>query len=211
MCSPAQSRRLSVRGACAFLLLSCSSFQSALAPAEPHTEGMPAPGQIPDSLLRNAIEHGDLIVLATPMDMVSNHGFLTPQFQMGAKETWYDVKLVVDSVLKGKLKHAKHPDLGMLPAALTPPPPFGTLAANEIVVQYPAVTSTSSDWAAAAPLVPGERAIFIFRRCYYCLPISGVAHGRGPYYKANPLVAVGQASKLPPAEWARVARLAERR
>ena len=103
------------------------------------------------------------------------------------------------------------PGLGGIPALFVPPPPFGRLEADEIVVQYPAVTSSQSDWAAAAPLVPGERAIFIFRRCYYCLPISGVAHGRGPYYKANPLVAVGQTSKLPPAEWERLARLAERR
>lgn len=65
-------------------------------------------------------------MLATPVDMVSEHGFLTPRFQVGAKETWYDVKLVVDSVFKGKLKHAKRPHLGRLPAALTPPPPFGT-------------------------------------------------------------------------------------
>ena len=34
---------------------------------------------------------------------------------MGAKETWYDVRLVVDSVYKEKLKHAKRPVLGMLP------------------------------------------------------------------------------------------------
>jgi hypothetical protein len=59
--------------------------------------------------------------------------------------------------------------------------------------------------------VTGERAIFIFKRCYYCLPITGVAHGRGPYYKANPLVALGRGSKLPAAEWGRVVRLAERR
>jgi hypothetical protein len=65
-------------------------------------------------------------------------------------------------VLKGKLKNAKRPDLGMLPAMFTPPPAFGELAPNEIVVQYPAVTTRASDWAAAAPLVPGERAIFIF-------------------------------------------------
>lgn len=78
-------------------------------------------------------------------------------------------------------------------------------------MQYPAVTARNSDWAATAPLVPGERAIFIFRRCYYGLPISGLATSRGPYYKANPLVALGRASKLPPAEWERLARLAERR
>jgi hypothetical protein len=211
MRSPGWYRRLPLLVASTFLLLSCSNFQGALAPATPSTEDSCAPGPVLDSLLRETIRHGGLIVLTTPVDMVSEHGFLTPRFQMGAKETWYDVKLVVDSVFKGKLKHAKPPDLGMMPAALTPPPPFGTLAANEIVVQYPAVTASNSDWAAAAPMVPGERAIFIFRRCYYCLPISGLATGRGPYYKANPLVALGRASKLRPVEWERLARLAERR
>jgi len=197
--------------ACALFLGSCSSFQSATAPALPLSGPASPAGQLPDSILHEVIRQGDLIVLATPVEMASNHGFLTPQFQLGAKETWYDVKLTVDSVLKGKLKHAKRPDLGILPAVLTPPPAFGTLAPNEIVVQYPAVTSSRSEWAAAAPLVPGERAVFIFRRCYYCLPISGVAHGRGPYYRANPLVAVGRASKLPAGEWPRLARLAARR
>jgi hypothetical protein len=195
---------------CVLLLASCSTFHSALAPALPFTADTPASKQIPDSVLSAAIRRGDLIVLATPVELASQHGFLTPRFQLGAKETWYDVKLTVDSVLKGKLKHAKRPDLGMLPATLTPPLAFGRLAANEIVVQYPVVTSSSNDWAAAAPLVPGEQAIFIFRRCHYCLPISGLAHGRGPYYKASPLVAIGQASKLPPAEWPRLARLARR-
>jgi len=172
----------------------------------PSTTAMPPSGQIPDSVLREAIRHAELIVLATPTELASQHGFLTPQFQLGAKETWYDVKLAVDSVVKGKLKRAKRPDLGVLPAWLTPPPTFGRLAKHEIIVQYPAVTSRASDWAAAAPLVPGERTVFIFRRCYYCLPISGVATGRG-YYKANPLVAVGRESKLPPEEWPRVVRI----
>ena len=211
MIGSAKSRRLPLLAACLLPLVSCSPFQSALAPAQPLAGPGPPAGPLPDSVLREAIRHGDLIVLATPVEMASNHGFLTPQFQLGAKETWYDVKLTVDSVLKGKLKSAKRPDLGMLPALFTPPPAFGELAPNEIVVQYPAVTSRASDWAAAAPLVPGERAIFIFRRCYYCLPISGVAHGRGPYYKANPLVAVGRASKLPPAEWGRLSQLAKKR
>jgi hypothetical protein len=189
------------------LLASCSTFQRAIAPALPYTGGMPEPGQVSDSVLREAIRHSELIVLATPVDLASQHGFLTPQFQLGAKETWYDVKLVVDSVLKGKLERAKRPDLGVLPAVFTPLPSFGRLKENEIVVQYPAVTSSGSRWAAAAPLVPGERAVFLFRRCYYCLPIGGLVHARGPYYTANPLVAIGQETKLPPADWARVARL----
>jgi hypothetical protein len=164
-------------------------------------------GQVPDSILIRVIREGDLIILGTPLDVVSDYGFLTPAFQLGAKETWYQVKVAVDSVIKGKIKSAKNVDLGMLPAALTPPPPFGRLAKNEIVVQYPAVTFIRSRWADAATLVPGERAVFIFNRCYYCLPISGLAHARGPYYTANPLVAQGWGSKLNPAEWPRVSRL----
>ena len=185
---------------------SCSAFQRALAPAEPYPAAMPAAGQIPDSVLRRAVRRAELVVLATPLELASQHGFLTPQFQLGAKETWYDVRLSVDSVLKGKLRRAKRPDLGALPAALTPPAAF-RLAKNEIVVQYPVVTTRKSDWAAAAPLNPGERAIFIFRRCYYCLPITGLVTGRGSYYKANPLVAIGPESKLPPGEWPRLRRL----
>ena len=212
MCAPHPRRPLETGVACVLLLSACSTLQQAAAPALPFSTVMAAPGTLPDSVLREAIGDGELIVLATPMELASQHGFLTPHFQLGAKETWYDVKLVVDTVLKGKLTRAKHPDLGMLPALFIPPSTFGKLAANEIVVQYPVVTSGNNDWAAAAPLVPGERAVFVFRRCYYCLVISGVAHGRGPYYKANPLVAVGQASKLPPDELQRVARLlAERR
>jgi hypothetical protein len=185
----------------------CSTYRSALAPALPTAQVTPAVGQVPDSLLIKVIREGDLIVLGTPLDIVSDYGVLTPAFQLGAKETWYQVKVAVDSVIKGKIKSAKYVDLGMLPAALTPPQPFGRLAKNEIVVQYPAVTFIRSRWANAATLVPGERAVFIFNRCYYCLPISGIAHGRGPYYTANPLVAQGWGSKLDPAEWPRVTRL----
>jgi hypothetical protein len=193
------------------LLTSCSTFQRAREPAHPLTAELPQSGLVPDSVLRRAIRKAELIVLGTPLELVSQHGFLTPQFQLGAKETWYDVKVVVDSVLKGKLKRAQRPDLGALPATLTPPPSFRRLAKNEIVVQYPTVTARNSDWASAPPLVPGERAVFIFRRCYYCLPITGLVTGRGSYYKANPLVAMGWESKLRPDEWPRVARLLEER
>jgi hypothetical protein len=190
------------------LLVSCSAFQRATEPVGPVASTAATANSIPDSALRNAIRKAELVVLATPMALASQHGFLTPQFQMGARETWYDVKLQVDSVVKGKLKRAKRPDLGMLPAALTPPPAFRGLQANQIVVQYPAVTSSRSNWAGAPPLIPGEAAIFMFRRCYYCLQIGGVANPRGPYYTANPLVAMGPVSKLPPGEWSRVVRLA---
>lgn len=207
MRGPTFDFRFQLELSCLCLVAGCSTFQSALAPAVPYPAEMPATGQVPDSVLRRAVGRAELIVLATPLELAAQHGFYTPQFQLGAKETWYNVKLVVDSVLKGKLKRAKYPDLGGLPAALTPPPAFGRLASNEIVVQYPAVTSRSSNWSAAASLIPGERAVFIFRRCYYCLPITGMVTGRGPYYRANPLVAMGYESKLPVEEWPRVARL----
>jgi hypothetical protein len=199
--------RSALVGLLLFQLASCSSFQSALAPALPTSGRMPAAGQIPDSVLREAVRHAELVVLGTPVELASLYGFMTARFQFGAKETWYDVRVVVDSVLKGKLKRAKWPDLGMLPATFKPPPSFGKLAPNEIVVQYPAVNTTQSDWASAPPLVPGERAVFIFRRCYYCVEITGLVHPRGTYYKANPLVAIGWESKLPEDEWDRVQRL----
>ena len=49
-------RRLPLAGACAFLFLSCSAFQSATAPAPPLAGDMSAPGAVSDSLLREAIQ-----------------------------------------------------------------------------------------------------------------------------------------------------------
>ena len=89
MRSPGRCRGIPLWVAGTFVLFSCSKFQSALAPAPPLAADSSAPGPVPDSLLREAIRRGDLIVLATPVEMVSNHGFITPQFQLGAKETWY--------------------------------------------------------------------------------------------------------------------------
>lgn len=188
-------------------LSGCTTFQQALAPALPLDAGGFAAAPLPDSLLAEVLDRGQLIVLATPVEVASAHGFMTPSFQLGPKETWYDVKLVVDSVAKGKLKQAKLRDLGFLPAAITPPPPFGRLGENEIIVQYPVTNAAWSRWTTAAPLTVGERAAFVFRKCYYCVPITGIATGRGPYYTASPWVAVGAASKLPPEEWPRVVRL----
>jgi hypothetical protein len=183
----------------------CQTFQTAMAPAEPLTRETPDIGEVPDAILLDAIRHTELIVLAVPLALDAATGSLSPGFQLGAKETWYNVKLAVDSVVKGKLGRAKSPDFGSLPASYAPAAPFGRLAHNEIVVQYPAVTSIRSDWAAAPPPVVGERAVFLFRRCWYCITMA-LNTGRGPY-KANPLVAAGWGSKLAPAEWPRVLSL----
>jgi hypothetical protein len=183
----------------------CRTFRTAMAPAEPLTRETPAIGEVPDAILLDAIRRSELIVLAVPLQLDAATGSLSPGFQLGAKETWYNVKLAVDSVLKGKLGRAKSPDLGFLPATYAPPPPFGRLARNEIVIQYPAVTYIRSEWAAAPPPVVGERAVFLFRRCWNCVTIA-LATGHGPY-KASPLVAAGWGSKLAPAEWPRVSSL----
>ena len=198
-------------GMLGYLLISapaCGTFQTAMAPAAPLSREMPGVGEVPDAILLDLIRHSELIVLAIPQDLLPAIGSLSPVFQLGAKETWYNVKLTVDSVGKGKLGWAKSPDLGFLPAVYAPPEPFERLARNEIVVQYPAVTSIRSDWAAAPPPVVGERAVFLFRRCWNCVTV-GLATGRGPY-KANPLVAAEWGSKLDPAEWPRVAALLAR-
>jgi hypothetical protein len=183
----------------------CASLQTATTPVAPLDRDMPQIGQVPDGILIDLIRRSELIVLGTPEDLASAVGSLSPGFQLGAKETWYHVRLAVDSVAKGRLGHAKSPDLGLLPAVYAPPEPFDHLKRNEIVVQYPAVTSIRSDWTTAPPPVVGERAVFIFKRCWNCVTLA-IATGVGNY-KANPLVAAEWGSKLDPAEWPRVAAL----
>jgi hypothetical protein len=180
-----------------------NAYPNALARGVAPSERLPAVGAVPDSTLRKVIREGDLIILGTPVEMVPDNGFLTAAFQLGAQETWYDVRIQVDSVVKGRLGHAKKVDYGLMPAFLTPPEPFDRLAKNEIVVQYPSVSFARSRWARAPVPLPGERAVLIFDRCYYCLTILGFDRP----YKANPLIAQGWGSKLDPAEWPRVTRI----
>ena len=193
-----------------FLLLSlpaCGSLQNATTRVQPLARETPAIGEVPDAILLDVIRRSELIVLAVPQDLVPADGF-TPNFQLGAKETWYNVRLTVDTVVKGRLGQAKVPDYGFLPKVYEPSAPFDHLSRNEIVVQYPAVNTIKSDWVAAPPPVVGERAVWLFRRCYNCVPI-GLATGRGPY-KGNPLVAQGWGSKLAAEEWPRVLGLLDR-
>ena len=97
----------------------CGTVQTAMAPAAPLDRPVPGVGEVPDGVLLDLIRHSELIVLATPQDLLPAVGSLSPAFQLGAKETWYNVKLAVDSVGKGKLGWAKSPDLGLLPGPST--------------------------------------------------------------------------------------------
>jgi hypothetical protein len=192
-------------------LAGCASFGKLTAPAVPYNAEVrdPSVGEIPDDRLRYIIADGDLVVLGTVSDRADETGLFTPVMQLGAKETWYSVKVEVDSVARGKLGRAKRVDLGFMPAVLNDGRRFGRLQDNEIVVQYPEMSSPSNRFAGAPLLVVGERAVFIFKRCYYCVTLRGMPSRVGPYYTANPLVAMTWGSKLPPEEWSRVVRLAD--
>jgi hypothetical protein len=189
----------------------CFRVQDAAVPAVPWPRDMPGVGEVPDSILSRLIAQSGLIVLGTPRELASETGIFTPSLQFGARETWYDVRLEVDSVAKGKLNAAKRVHYGNLPAILTPPQPFRSLAPMEVVVQFPAVTSTRSHWAGVPPLAIGERAVFFFRKCWSCLPVTGRPNPRGPDFSADPWVAMSWESKLRPDEWPRVVALLEAR
>ncbi len=191
-------------------LAACGFLGRMGSPAVPYGTPEPAFGEVSDSLLMRVIADGDLIVLGTPVDRESEAGLFTPTFQLGAKETWYSVKVTVDSVVRGKLKHAKSVDLGFMPELLASRGRF-RLEPNDIIVQYPEVSSSRNRWAGAPPLIVGERAVFIFKRCYYCVELTGRPSRAGPYYKATPWVAMTWGSKLPPEEWPRVVRIVRER
>jgi hypothetical protein len=195
--------------ALSFVLASCSTYQKLVAPAVPYGTETPDVGKVPDGRLIDLIRDGDLIVLGTPVERVSEEGVFTAQFQAGSKETWYSVRVVVDSVVKGNPRRARTVDLGGVPAWLNPGPPFPTLAGNEIVVQYPEVESVNMHWGLAPVLTLGERAVFIFKKCWYCVALTGLPNPRGPYYLAHPWVAMTWGSKLRPSEWPRMVRLVE--
>jgi hypothetical protein len=167
---------------------------------------MPRAGQIPDSVIANLLRRSGLVVLGTPVDRVSEEGIFTSWLQMGNKQTWYSVRIAVDSVAKGNLGRAKTVDLGFTPLNVVSNQRFARLAEHEIVVQYPETQHAGGTWGDTPRLIEGERAVYLFRKCYYCVELGGVPT-RGPYYKAHPWVAMTWASKLPPGDWPRVVRL----
>ena len=188
----------------------CGAYRTLIAPAVPHDTGdMPRAGFVPDSVLVPELRKSGLVVLGTPVDRVSEEGIFTPRIQMGNKRTWYSVRLSVEAVAKGNLRAAKTVDLGFVPLNLVSNHRFTRLAEHEIVVQYPETQSPRGAWGDAPRLFTGERAVYLFRKCYNCVELGGVPT-RGPYYKASPWVAMGWASKLPPEEWPRVVRLLNR-
>jgi hypothetical protein len=190
------------------VVCSCGTYHKLAAPAVPYSAETPRVGEIPEARLLDILRDGDLIVLGTPVDRASEAGLFTATLQLGSKETWYSVRIVVDSVAKGNPRRARKVDLGGLPAWLNPGPPFPGLAENEIVVQYPEVESAKAQWGLAPLLTLGEQAVFVFKKCWNCVQLRGISI-RGPYYQAHPWVAMTWGSKLPPGEWSRVVGLVQ--
>lgn len=135
----------------------------------PLTRGDPSPRALsfeetPESLVVAGMRAADLVVLAVPDTMVGE-GILAYGVQWGFREAWWNVRLTVDSVAKGKLGRAKFMDYGTLPSYLIPARPF-RLANNQIVVQH------SNRWRTAA-LNLGARAVYFLKKCYNCVELPG--------------------------------------
>jgi hypothetical protein len=189
------------------VLTGCGAYRKLTAPAVPYAAGtMPRVGQVPDSVLLQQLRKSGLVVLGTPVDRISEEGVFTPWMQLGNKQTWYSVRVEVEAVAKGNLRGAKTVDLGFTPLNIVTNQRFSHLAEHEIVVQYPETQSPYGAWGGVPRLFTGERAIYLFRKCYNCVELGGVPT-RGPYYKASPWVAMSWESKLPPEEWSRIVRL----
>jgi len=187
-------------------LFGCGTYHKLAAPAVPYATETPKVGAVPEGRLRDILRDGELVVLGTPLERASEAGLFTATLQMGSKETWYSVRIAVDSVAKGNPRRARKVDLGTLPGWLNPGHPFPALAENEIVVQYPEVESPRAQWGLAPALTLGEQAVFVFKKCWNCVQLRGITV-RGPYYQAHPWVAMTWGSKLPPEEWSRVVSL----
>jgi len=121
----------------------------------------------------------DLVVDGTPDTMVAEGGAMTGINLLGPQHAWWNVRIRVDSVLKGKIGRARHVDYGNLPVWLSPPLGF-RLAKNEIVVQQ------SSGWV-TAPLVVGVRGRYFFKKCWDCVELPSRTQYR---FSASPWFAI---------------------
>lgn len=170
------------------LTVACGRFVRQTAPAYPYETAT-------DSLIGAGLKMADLVVLGTPDSMVPEGGAMS-SLGFGAQTFWWNVRITVDSIAKGKPSHARFMDYGDLPTWVTPPRPF-KLSKRQITVQQ------SNGWV-TAPLVVGTRAIYFLKKCYNCVDLPGRTEYR---MRASPWLAV---LALTPDHWARVKRLATR-
>jgi hypothetical protein len=121
-------------------------------------------------LIRDGVEAADLVVLATPDSMEADNA-MTADLTIGFKPSWWNIRLTVDSVARGKLRWAKRVDYGELPAYATPP--SWHLAGNQILVQV------STGWQ-TAPVNLGTKAVYFLKKCYNCVALP--THTQARYF-----------------------------
>jgi hypothetical protein len=164
------------------LLLGCGHFVKQVAPPFPISN-------VSDSLIVAGFKEADLVILGTPDSLVPEGGAMA-SLGFGEVATWWNTRITVDSVAKGKLGRAKYMDYGDLPQWLSPPRPF-KLAKNQIMVQQANVWTT-------APLVVGYPGVFFLKKCYNCVTLP-----RRTQYpiRVSPW---GSLLSLTPDQWGRV-------
>lgn len=140
-----------------FLWVAC------LAACAPVYRGVPDARPSPTAsqqLISEAYAAADLVVLGTPDTMVAEP-MLAASLQVGAQDAWFNIRISVEAVAKGKLGLAKAMDYETLPVYMTPPRPF-KLGSHQIIVQV------ASRWQ-TAPVIVGERAVYFLKKCYRCV------------------------------------------
>lgn len=166
------------------LLLACGHFVRQVAPAVPYAEAS-------DSLILAGLEYADLVILGTPDSTAAEGGAMSGlAFH---RDFWWNVRITVDSVIKGKLSRARAVDYDNLPQWMIPPRPF-KLAPNQIIVQQ-------GTGAVTAPMIVGVRSVLFLRKCFRCVELPGRTDRR---QTASPWFAV---LALTPDHWARVKEL----
>ena len=151
---------------------------------------VPAPGEIPDSMIARAWRTSHLIVLGTALEERPDQ-VMALRLAIGSRALWWNVRLKVSHVYRGNRSPARYIDYGPLGPALTPPLPW-RLGRDEIVVQR-------ADRWRTAPIELGRPLLYFFRRCYNCAEIpTRMSRGRA---FATPWVA---ALTLPAADTVRL-------
>jgi hypothetical protein len=150
-------------------------------------------GAVADTLIAHGLQEADLVVLGSP-DTMAAEDVMSPRLAAGSKLSWWNVRITVDSVVKGKLGRAKRMDYGDLPPYLVPPRPF-RLAERQVMVQQ------GGRWL-TAPLVLGTRGVYFLKKCWNCVDLPD----RTQYHiRASPWLAI---LALEAGQWERVRGLA---
>lgn len=123
---------------------------------------IPLPNSVPAEHITKMYKLSNLVVLGTP-DTTMDDVFMTAKFQLGFRQVWRDIRISVDSVLKGNPSHANYIDYGIGPVYTPPIQPF-KMKSKDIIIQE------SNSWI-TAPVELYRKSIFFVRKCYNCVNV----------------------------------------